>query len=231
MIVIEAQNIDGAILPVGPAGAGVKSLRAGAACKRREGIHQTGVGACPVEPEINIVLLAPATATPSPTTATAERSHRSAAGRTEIVNQTEDHRVGTAVVRSDVVKILAHAVGGDIRKWNVLQQVFGGGAEESGVNLVEHSVELILLSIYGIEELHWRAVVVARIGKIAVAFGQRGNSGKRIVGRIPAGSVPPEKEKPLVAAIENLGNVQRPSDIRAKMRLVVFRLGSGKSAE
>ena len=193
-------------------------------------IHQGGVGARPIKPEIDIVLLAPATATPSPTTA-AERSNRSATGGTEIVNQTEDHRVGTAIVRSDVVKILPHPVGGDIRKWNVLQQVFGGGTEESGVNLVEHSVELILLSIYGIEELHWRAVVVARIGKIAVAFGQRGNSGKRIVGRIPAGTVPPEKEEPLVAAIENLGNVQRPSHVGAKMRLVVFRLGSGKSAQ
>jgi len=55
--------------------------------------------------------------------------------------------------------------------------------------------------------------------------------GESIVGSIAAGAIPADKEKPFVAAVEELGNIQGAADVCAKVRLIVLRLGDGKTAE
>src|SRR5260370_7920359 len=66
---------------------------------------------------------------------------------------------------------------------------------------------------------------------MAVAFVDWWNGGERIEGSIAAGAIPADKEKPFVAAVEELGNIQRTADVCAKVRLIVLRLGDGKTAE
>src|SRR5260370_41485791 len=66
---------------------------------------------------------------------------------------------------------------------------------------------------------------------MAVAFVDWWNGGERIEGSIAAGAIPARKEKPFIAGVEELGNIQRTADVCAKVRLIVLRLGDGKTAE
>src|SRR5258708_19705404 len=78
----------------------------------------------------------------------------------------------------------------------------------------------------GIEDMHGAAMFIGGGGKIPGPFRECGQGGKRVVGRAAAVAVPAGEEKPLVAAVENLWNVQRTAEKGAKTRQVVAGLRS-----
>ncbi len=88
MVVIDAENIRGAIFSVDPAAAGIQSLRTSAARERRKGIHKGGVATCPVQAEVDVILIAPA-----PSSSANWPQEHGAATAPEIVHQAKDHRV------------------------------------------------------------------------------------------------------------------------------------------
>src|SRR5258707_12700170 len=72
---------------------------------------------------------------------------------------------------------------------------------------------------------------MGRGGKLPGQFRECGRGGKRVVGRAAAVAVPAGEEKPLVAAVENLWNVQRTAEKGAKARQVVAGLRSLHSCQ
>src|SRR5208283_3764362 len=115
--------------------------------------------------EIDVVLL------PPPTTSTPAAPSTGVGGRarSEIVDQTQDHRVGATGGRSEVLKILAGSGGGHVWHGDVLQEGFGRGTDQAWIQYIGVIVELILLPGGWIEKLNRRAVVVGCLRKIAIA--------------------------------------------------------------
>src|SRR6267378_5327139 len=157
VVVGHAEIIGGAVFSVDPAGAGVQALRAGAAVKRWEWIHDVRGVARPVEAEIDIVLaaaVAPASAWP--------KNHRAGAG-TEIVDQPQDYRVRVAGVGGNEMKVLAGGSQRDVRQRNKLEKGFRSGTEQGRIDCVRHTVELILLAGGRIENFDGSAIVIGGV--------------------------------------------------------------------
>src|SRR5258707_8335049 len=67
-------------------------------------------------------------------------------------------------------------------------------------------------------------MVMVSMAKSAVAFHLRGQGEKGVEGLVARRAVPAPKEEPLVAAMEDFRNVQRPADVGPKPRLIVVGL-------
>ena len=106
-----------------------------------------------------------------------------------------------ARTRSHIVKILSGSGRGNIRKRNKLQQRLRSRTDRRRVDRVQHSVELILLAGYRIENLGRSSVVIGSPGKIAIALGECRYRGEKIKWRTAARSIPSNKVEPFCAAI------------------------------
>src|SRR5260221_11771294 len=100
-------------------------------------------------------------------------------------------------------------------------QGFSRCIDERTIDYIELPIGFKLLPGRGIEDLHRAAIFIGRGGKIPGPFRECGHGGKRVVGRAAAVAVPAGEEKPLVAAVENLWNVQPTAEKGAKARQVV----------
>src|SRR5437868_14093350 len=83
-------------------------------------------------------------------------------GRPKVVNQPQAYRVRIALGRSDVMKILSRSGSRNVRQRDVGEQRGRGGADQRSIDCVRNTVELILLSCLGIEDLNGFAVIVGR---------------------------------------------------------------------
>ena len=129
------------------------------------------------------------------------------------------------------MEILSRGCDRNVRQRNELQEVLCGRTNVRRINRVGHAIKLELLARFGIENLHRTSIVIGCRRKIAAAFRYRWHRGKKIIGRAAARSIPTCKEKPFVAAVEKLRDIQRPADIRSKPRLIVVRFVSGDSRQ
>ena len=112
-----------------------------------------------------------------------------------------------------------------------MQQDLRGGANHRGIDDVGLAVVAELLAGCRIENLHGRAVFVCSAGEVAGALGGRGNGGVFVKRRAAARAVPPGEEKPLVATIENFGDVQGTTDEGAELRGIVAGLRRFEAGE
>ncbi len=170
---------------------------------------------------------------PPPRSAAASAGHRPRGPEhrraRKIVDQAEAYRVGVAVVVGHEMKILCRCI--QIGQRDVLQQGLRGGANHRGIDDVGLAVVAELLAGCGIENLDGRAVFVGRAGEIAGALGGRGNGGVFVKRRAAARAVPPGEEKPLVATVENFGDVQGTADEGAELRGIVAGLRRFEAGE
>src|SRR5437879_12446753 len=86
------------------------------------------------------------------------------------------------------------------------------------------AAKLIALAGVRIEDLDRVAVVVGGLAEIAAALGLGRHGGECVVGVAASRPVQPAKEEPLVAALEDLRNVQRTADFRHEPRLILVSL-------
>src|SRR5713226_578734 len=217
MVVVHTERVRCAAMAIRPAGAGTRTLQPVAADKRWKWNNHRGRVACPVQAKVDVILRSSAaapSAAPTRTTRTAEGHKAGAAARTKVVNYPEVDRVAGAAARSNVMKILRRGI--QVRQRNESEQGLCGCIEERGIDYVELPVALKLLFSRGIEDLYRTAILIRCSGKISGTFGERGHGGKRVVRRAAAAAVPAGEEKPLVAAVKNLGDVQRATKESAK---------------
>src|SRR6266478_389725 len=219
VVVVHTKRVRDTATAVRPAGAGIQPLQAVAAVQGRKWIDERRRVARPIHAEIDVILRASSPAAATGTTWATEGQETGTAARTEIVNQAHVDRVAGAAARSNVMKILRGGI--QVWQWNEGKQGLRRCIDERGIDDVEPPVALKLLSRRGIEDLHWAAILICRNGKISGTFGGRGYGGKRVVRRAAAAAVPPGEKKPLVAPVENFGDVQRTAKESAKARLVV----------
>src|ERR1700730_9771384 len=221
VVVVHAEHVRYAATPIRPAGAGIQPLQAVASSQRWKRIDECCGAARPVHSEVDVILCAlapPGTAAPKPT----EGPEARATARAEVVNQTKVDGIAAAAIRGHVVKILRRGI--QVGQRNIREQRFRRRADKRRVDDIEPPIALKLLSRRGIEDLRRTAISISCSRKIAGPFSERWHGGKRVVRRAAAISVPAGEEKPLVAAIENLRNVQRTTEECAKTRQVVAGL-------
>src|SRR5712692_5277743 len=108
VVVVHAEDVCDAAFPVRPPCAGVEPLRVGPSGQRRKRIHDVARTARPVQPKIDVVLRTPSAsaATTTPTPSDDDRTESGTAACPEVVDQPENHRIGTARRGSHVMKIL-----------------------------------------------------------------------------------------------------------------------------
>src|SRR5260370_135174 len=235
VVVIHAEYVGDAALPVGPPRAGVQALCSRSSCERRKWIHYMVRASRPVQPKINMVLRPPPTAS-SPTSAFArdnERTNSGTAACPEIVDQPEDHRIGTARRGRHIVKILPGRRRGDV--WHdvwqrkAVQKRRRGRTDATGRDGVCHSPRLAdrwinRRTYIRNKNFNRFAVIVGRCEKIAGAFILCRYRRERIVRRTPARPVPSAEKEPFISAVKYFGDVQWPADVHAEAGLVVIRL-------
>src|SRR2546427_1371765 len=222
VVIVHPENVCDAALPVSPPRAGVQALCSRSPCKRRKRIHDIVRTARPVQPKVDIVLRTPPPAAPATSTCAPDEEGTGArsANLPKIVNQPQDHRIGTALRGSHIVEVLAGRRRPNIRHGNELQERCRCRTDQRRVQHVR-LVELILLPGLRIENLNRLAVIIGRPGKIAAAFVLRRHGRERIVWRTPARPVPSPEKEPFISAVKYLGDVQWPADVYTETRLVV----------
>src|SRR5215469_13597968 len=173
VVVIYPKNVGGPPSAVNPSRARVQPLRAGAAGQSGKRIHNAARAARPVQPEINISVRTPAAATPFHSTRSSKNYAAPAKPwrRAKIVDQTERDRIGAAVCRSHIMKILAESVRRDIGERNVTQQRLRRAGNQRWIEHIGISVELIGLPGLRIGELDRVTVIVGGLAEVARALG------------------------------------------------------------
>ena len=128
------------------------------------------------------------------------------------------------------MEVLARSRRRNIRRGHELQERLCGRTNQGRIDLIQHSVELILLPRPWIENLDRLAVVVCRLGKISIALVISvecvicRHSRERIIRVAPARTIPSAEKEPFVPPVEILLDIQRSAHVNAETRLVVIRL-------
>src|SRR5205807_9200269 len=120
------------------------------------------------------------------------------------------------------MEVLARSRRRNIRRGHELQERLCGRTNQGRIDLIQHSVELILLPPLWIENLDRLAVVVCRLGKISITLVisvecvicRHGR--ERIIRVAPARTIPSAEKEPFVSAVENLGSFHRPLNLNSK---------------
>ncbi len=134
------------------------------------------------------------------------------------MNQPHTQRVGVALRRSHIVKILRRAR--KIGRRNVRQQRFCRGAERCRINHVSGK----RLARHWIVDRDGHSVLVRQSGKIAAPFCQRRHGAEGIERGASSRPIPAEVVKRFVPVIENVRDFQGAPDHRAKANLVIAGL-------
>ena len=122
------------------------------------------------------------------------------------------------------MEVLAGSGRQNVRQRDVLQERRRCRTDQGRIDPIRQAVRLILLSTLRIENLDGLTVIVGRPGKIAVAFIRCRHGGEGIVRIAPARPVPSAEKEPFIAPVEDLRDVQRPTDVNSEMSLVVIGL-------
>ena len=108
VVIVESQIVRQPSFAVYPSSAGIQSLRAVSPVQRRKYANRVRRSARPIQPEVNVVQVAPPVS-PAPTYSAAGsdlKVRKGTCARTKIVNQAQVDRVGGARARSHIMKIL-----------------------------------------------------------------------------------------------------------------------------